>query len=177
MSTKNTLSKAQICAFDRVYHSNVSRDKVFDDYLVMGKEGYDKLYALISEDKELKSGLDSTMGTAEIIKEYLEPITLSRIGFAENKLKAFTAEHGSCQYVICGAGYDTFSFRNNNPEIEIFEVDHPNMQTFKKNAYWICSGTFPITYIFSGWILKRIILFRHCWILDLIRTKKLFSAY
>ena len=38
------------------------------------------------------------------------------------------------QYVILGAGLDTFSFRHRELEsnIEIFEVDHPSTQGFKK---------------------------------------------
>jgi methyltransferase (TIGR00027 family) len=36
------------------------------------------------------------------------------------------------QYVICGAGADSFSFRNSNPNIEIFEVDHPDTQRYKR---------------------------------------------
>ncbi|MCL2081769.1 MAG: class I SAM-dependent methyltransferase [Oscillospiraceae bacterium] len=127
MPTKNRLSTAAICAFSRAYHSNVSKDRVFDDYLaydLMGKEEYDELYSSIATDEPSTS--------AEFINNFITPITLGRIRFAESKLKAFAAEHGSCQYVICGAGYDTLSFRNTNPEIGIFEVDHPDMQTFKK---------------------------------------------
>lgn len=41
-------------------------------------------------------------------------------------------KHGECQYVICGAGVDTFAFRNNNPNIQIFEIDHPATQKYKK---------------------------------------------
>ncbi|HCC34768.1 MAG TPA: SAM-dependent methyltransferase [Ruminococcaceae bacterium] len=135
MPIKNGYSTAEICAFSRAYHSNVSRGKVFDDYLaydLMGKENYDELYGYIAENEIFRIASDKTSNTAEFINNLITPITLPRIGFTENKLKAFAAEYGSCQYVICGAGYDTFSFRNNNPKIEIFEVDHPNMQIFKK---------------------------------------------
>ena len=38
---------------------------------------------------------------------------------------------GNCQYIICGAGLDTFSFRNQNENIEVFEIDHPSTQRFK----------------------------------------------
>ena len=41
---------------------------------------------------------------------------------------------GAKQYVILGAGLDTFSFRHREleNEIEIFEVDHPSTQKFKR---------------------------------------------
>lgn len=35
--------------------------------------------------------------------------------------------------VNCGAGLDTFSFRNTNKRIQIFELDHPNTHHFKVN--------------------------------------------
>ena len=44
---------------------------------------------------------------------------------------ALGAEDRKVQYVICGAGADTFSFRNGNPNIEIFEIDHPDTQRYK----------------------------------------------
>ena len=46
-------------------------------------------------------------------------------------MQEFVKEHGTCQYVICGAGMDTFAFRNGNPEIRIFELDHPDTQRYK----------------------------------------------
>jgi methyltransferase (TIGR00027 family) len=146
MPTKNELSTAQICAFSRAYHSNVSKNKVFDDYLaydLIGKEDYDELYEYISADKSFSIVSDDTASTADFINKFITPITLPRVGFAENKLKEFSDKCGSCQYVICGAGYDTFSFRNNNPEIEIFEVDHPNMQAFKKKRIADLKWTIP----------------------------------
>jgi O-methyltransferase involved in polyketide biosynthesis len=35
--------------------------------------------------------------------------------------------------VICGAGVDTFSFRNKNPDVEVFELDLLPMKSYKKN--------------------------------------------
>lgn len=43
----------------------------------------------------------------------------------------FAKENDKIQYVICGAGSDTFSFRNDNENIEIFEIDHPDTQAYK----------------------------------------------
>lgn len=124
---------AKICAFVRAWHSNRSRDKIYDDYLaydMLGKEEYDNIYELIS------SGLDgsrhfSREDTEQIIAEYFAPIPLSRIHFNESRLADFAAENGEVQYVICGAGSDTFAFRNENEDIEIFEIDHPDTQRYK----------------------------------------------
>ncbi|WP_455529368.1 class I SAM-dependent methyltransferase [Ruminococcus sp.] len=124
---------AKICAFVRAWHSNRSRQKIYDDYLaydMLGKEEYDSIYELIS------SGLDGSQqfsreDTEQIIGEYFAPIPLSRIHFSESRLADFARENGKVQYVICGAGSDTFSFRNDNDDIEIFEIDHPDTQRYK----------------------------------------------
>ncbi|MBO7395160.1 MAG: class I SAM-dependent methyltransferase, partial [Ruminococcus sp.] len=124
---------AKICAFVRAWHSNRSREKIFDDYLAydfMGKEEYDSIYELIS------SGLDgseqlSREETELMINEYFAPIPLSRIHFNEIRLADFAKANGKVQYVICGAGSDTFSFRNTNDDIEVFEIDHPDTQRYK----------------------------------------------
>jgi methyltransferase (TIGR00027 family) len=39
--------------------------------------------------------------------------------------------HGVRQYVILGAGLDTFAWRNSQPQLQIFEVDHPATQRWK----------------------------------------------
>ena len=124
---------AKICAFVRAWHSNKARQKIYDDYLaydMLGKEEYDSIYELIS------SGLDGSQkfsreDTEQIITEYFAPIPLSRIHFSESRLADFARENGKVQYVICGAGSDTFSFRNDNDDIEIFEIDHPDTQRYK----------------------------------------------
>ena len=62
----------------------------------------------------------------------ISPIPLSRIAFSERKLLEFAQRHGVCQYVICGAGMDTFAFRNSDPRIKIFELDHPDTGRYKR---------------------------------------------
>ena len=124
---------AKICAFVRAWHSNRSREKIYDDYLaydMLGKEEYDSIYELIS------GGLDGSQqfspeDTEQIISEYFAPIPLSRIHFNESRLENFARENGKVQYVICGAGSDTFSFRSDNDDIEVFEIDHPDTQRYK----------------------------------------------
>ena len=97
---------------------------------MLGKEEYDSIYELIS------SGLDGSQqfsreDTEQIISEYFAPIPLSRIHFNESRLADFAKANGKVQYVICGAGSDTFAFRNDNEDIEIFEIDHPDTQRYK----------------------------------------------
>lgn len=129
---------AKLCSFARAYHSNFGRQKIFDDYLaydLMGKEEYEEIGQLIENDFEISAfDTNRTFNGAFVypkLDRYITPIPLSRIAFAENELNRFARENGRCQYVICGAGMDTFAFRNENPDIQIFELDHPDTQRYK----------------------------------------------
>ena len=125
---------AKLCAFARAWHSNRSREKIYDDYLaydLMGKEEYDAVYDMISRGFGGNIPQFSREDTEQIINEYIAPIPLSRIHFSESRLERFAEENGEIQYVICGAGSDTFSFRNANENITVFEVDHPDTQRYK----------------------------------------------
>ncbi|MGN1481100.1 class I SAM-dependent methyltransferase [Porcipelethomonas sp.] len=125
---------AKLCAFARAWHSNKARNKIYDDYLafdMMGKEEYDEIYDIIRHGFNRSENAFSNEDTIEILNEYIAPIPLSRIHFSESRLKRFADENEKIQYVICGAGSDTFSFRCDNPDIEIFEIDHPDTQQYK----------------------------------------------
>lgn len=125
---------AKICAFVRAWHSNKSREKIYDDYLaydLMGKEEYDLIYDMISHGFGSFDEILTKAETEQFINEYFAPIPLSRIHFSEKRLKQFAEENGKIQYVICGAGSDTFSFRNDAPNIRVFEIDHPDTQRYK----------------------------------------------
>ncbi len=56
---------------------------------------------------------------------------VARSRFAEDHL-AKAVQAGVHQYVILGAGLDTFGFRNPHPGLEVYEVDHPATQSWKK---------------------------------------------
>ena len=56
-----------------------------------------------------------------------------RSRYAEDEL-ALGVQRGVCQYVILGAGMDTFAYRNPHPQgmLHVFEVDHPTTQILKQ---------------------------------------------
>lgn len=56
------------------------------------------------------------------INTMFAPTPLARAKFCEESLKS-AVKLGTEQYVILGCGYDTFSARNNNPGLKIFEID------------------------------------------------------
>lgn len=134
MIEKQESVTAKLCAFARAWHAVHIRDRLFYDDLafdIMGKDEYDAAYEMVRHNfGDLEQPL-SQADTAKLITEYIAPIPLSRIRFTERRLTDFAAAHGQIQYVICGAGSDTFSFRNENPDIEVFEVDHPDTQRYK----------------------------------------------
>lgn len=137
MIEKTESITAKICAFARAWHSNKAKDKIFDDYLaydLIGKEEYEEIYELLKKEfsKDINAPIKYISSEIEkIMNELILPIPLSRIHFTESRLQDFITENKKVQYVICGAGADTFSFRNTNPDVEIYEIDHPDTQKYK----------------------------------------------
>src|SRR5271156_2216596 len=60
----------------------------------------------------------------------LRAFLLARSRYAEDNLGR-AAAGGVGQYVLLGAGLDTFAYRNPYPELRVFEVDHPATQRWK----------------------------------------------
>ena len=55
----------------------------------------------------------------------------ARSRYAEDRL-AEAVEDGVAQYVVLGAGLDTFAYRNPFPALRVFEVDFPATQEWKR---------------------------------------------
>jgi methyltransferase (TIGR00027 family) len=60
----------------------------------------------------------------------LRALLAARSRIAEETVAAAVAR-GVAQYVVLGAGLDTFAYRNPHPSLSVFEVDHPATQRFK----------------------------------------------
>lgn len=60
----------------------------------------------------------------------LRALLVARSRWAEDALHAAVLR-GVRQYVVLGAGLDTFAYRNPYPELSVFEVDHPLTQQWK----------------------------------------------
>jgi methyltransferase (TIGR00027 family) len=132
-----------VSAFGRAYHSEFDSPKIFDDYLakefISPKERNDIETNMVQGihffNKDIAEQFQNN--PKEILKwitqVQLSPTPLARAAYCE---RVFLHEItlGAKQYVILGAGLDTFSFRHRELEnkIEIFEVDHPSTQAFKK---------------------------------------------
>ncbi len=62
----------------------------------------------------------------------LRAFIVARSRYAEDNLRQAVAA-GVRQYVLLGAGLDTFAYRNPHPGLRVFEVDHPATQEWKRD--------------------------------------------
>src|SRR5271163_5160096 len=62
----------------------------------------------------------------------LRAFLVARSRYAEDLLARAVAEKVR-QYVLLGAGLDTFAYRNPSHELRVFEVDHPATQQWKRD--------------------------------------------
>jgi len=78
----------------------------------------------------------------------LRAFLVARSRYAEDSL-ANAVRNGVTQYVLLGAGLDTFAHRNPYPHLRVFEVDHPATQQWKREL--LETSTFPtlanLTYV------------------------------
>ncbi|AGK54071.1 class I SAM-dependent methyltransferase [Bacillus sp. 1NLA3E] len=132
-----------ISAFGRAYHSKYDIPKIFNDFiandLITENEFSDISKNMIQGipffNKEISQRFkdDPDEILKWITQVQLSPTPLARAAYCE-KVLLNEVMLGVKQYVILGAGLDTFCFRH--PELsdrlEIFEVDHPATQAFKK---------------------------------------------
>jgi methyltransferase (TIGR00027 family) len=61
----------------------------------------------------------------------LRAFLVARSRYSEDNLARAVSE-GLTQYVLLGAGLDTFAHRNPYPQLRVFEVDHPATQQWKR---------------------------------------------
>ena len=139
MIDKHESITAKLCSFVRAFHSIYEKNKVFDDYLaydLMGQEEYIKVGQLIEHNFDVNLYDDKAHFYREnvenIVNSLMAPIVLSRIAYAEEKLKEFKKKYQKVQYVILGAGFDTFAFRNSDKDIDVFELDHADTGRYKR---------------------------------------------
>jgi methyltransferase (TIGR00027 family) len=136
MKEKDASFTAMMTAYMRAYHSMHATNKVFDDFLAYRLLPNEKR-ALIEQYLIGEEQLESSFRTESCSEQTdnlmsLIPTVISRARYTEDTLEK-AVKQGVKQYVILGAGLDTFAFRQ--PEmmecLEVFEVDHPATQGFK----------------------------------------------
>ena len=145
---------ALIAAFSRVYHAEFDEPKVFYDPIarqLMTDDEYRQIMGYMTGGidffaPEKKSELTDPKEILKwVVQTQLAPTPLARARYCEDMvMNAINID--AKQYVILGAGMDTFAYRN--PEIlsniHVFEVDHPETQKFKRmkveQAGWVVPG-------------------------------------
>jgi methyltransferase (TIGR00027 family) len=78
----------------------------------------------------------------------LRAFLVARSRYAEDTLARAVAQ-GVTQYVLLGAGLDTFAHRNPYQQLRVFEVDHPATQQWKRELLEISGLPAPanLTYV------------------------------
>jgi methyltransferase (TIGR00027 family) len=109
---------AQRVAMRRAAHQLLDDPKVFDDPLAV---------AIANGDSERPPEAQQSYSRA------LRAFLAVRSRYAEDEVAA-AVERGVRQYVVLGAGLDTFAYRNpfQSAGLHVFEVDHPATQEWKR---------------------------------------------
>ncbi len=132
---------ALVTAYCRAYHATHDSPRVFDDFLAdrlfteEERATFDQnLAALLKviNPERAATQPDRAAALACVMQTHNGPITLSRSRYAEDRLVQ-AIERGVQQYVILGAGLDTFAFRRPDlmDRLRVCEVDHPATQALK----------------------------------------------
>ena len=150
-------SKASITAlmssFGRAFHAENEEQPVFVDHLaknLMTEEEYTAVQGYILGGAQFfEPEIDPAEQTPKellrkLINKHIAPSPLCRTDYTEKTLKT-SVRTGAKQYVILGAGMDTFAFRE--PEFlakyRVFEVDHPLTQADKLERITRAGWTVP----------------------------------
>jgi methyltransferase (TIGR00027 family) len=75
----------------------------------------------------------------------LRAFMVARARLAEDTLAHSLTADGTRQYLVLGAGLDTFAYRNPYPQVRVFEVDHPATQAWKRECLAAADIAIPET--------------------------------
>ena len=152
MNNKASIT-ALMSAFGRAFHAENEEHPVFADHLaknLMTEEEYAAVQGYIFGGAQFfEPEIDPAEQTPKellrkLINTHIAPSPLCRATYTEKALKAAVLT-GTKQYVILGAGMDTFAFRE--PEFlskyRVFEVDHPLTQADKLGRITRAGWTVP----------------------------------
>jgi methyltransferase (TIGR00027 family) len=127
-------------AMHRAAHQLLDQPKVFDDPLALAIIG-----------PKAVAELDSVQTRyGEQVARNLRAFLAVRSRYAEDELAAAIGR-GVKQYVVLGAGLDTFAYRNPYPEsvLRVFEVNHPATQDWKRGRLAAAGISVPRSLTFA----------------------------
>lgn len=157
MNNKASIT-ALMSSFGRAFHAENEEHPVFADYLAKGlmtEEEYAAVGSYIiggarffepETDPEKQEPRELLR---RLVNVHIAPSPLWRAAYTEQALKA-AALTGTGQYVILGAGLDTFAFREKefSSKHRVFEVDRPLTQADKKERIARAGWTIPANLTF-----------------------------
>ena len=130
---------ALLNAVMRAYHAEHDRPPIFDDthaaalFTPEERAQYEDALAKALERFDPAAAAAATSrddALARSMRTQSGPLIFARARFGEDLLDRALAA-GTTQYVILGAGFDTFAYRR--PDVpRVFEVDHPRTQAEKR---------------------------------------------
>ncbi len=137
-------------AFMRAYHAAHDHPKVFDDFLAhclikeeerrVIEDRHIDLFRCTDPDRAASCPDRASLLSAWMRTGAPQPLVFGRARYAEDLLEQAVGQAAVQQYVILGAGLDTFAFRRPDlvAQLQVFEVDHPTTQSFKRyRLQWI----------------------------------------
>lgn len=105
----------------RAAHQLLDRPLVLDDPLALAILGPDLEAQVRADPGKYDAGMARLLRAAMVV----------RSRFAEDELSNAIAR-GVRQYVVLGAGLDTYAYRHRQRGLAVFEVDHPATQVWKR---------------------------------------------
>jgi methyltransferase (TIGR00027 family) len=121
----------QRVAIRRAAHQLLDHPRVLDDPLALRIIGAEAAHDLRSNPKEHPA-------FARAFRAFMA----ARSRYAEDELAHAVAD-GVAQFVVLGAGLDTFAYRNPHANLRVFEVDHPATQAWKREQLHAAKISIP----------------------------------
>jgi methyltransferase (TIGR00027 family) len=145
---------ARLSAMLRAVHPYKEAKTIFDDALAGALAGMDDQSALFAGMQSFEAELERiSMASPAIVRAWSRIGRLSlavRARYTEDEL-AHAVKRGVTQYVILGAGYDSFAYCRRDPtsKLRVIEVDHPDTQRDKLARLRSLSVQIPpeVTYV------------------------------
>lgn len=128
-------------AYARAYHQIASEPRIFTDPLAIRIAGITP--GQLTDLETAKFQDDDTD-----MRRRRRLFLAARARFAEDTVADAVAA-GTRQVVILGAGLDTFAYRNQHPDVRVFEVDHPDTQEWKRQRLDAAGIELPASLTFA----------------------------
>jgi methyltransferase (TIGR00027 family) len=130
-------------AVRRAAHQLFDQPRVLDDPLALPIIG-------IAAAEKLRTSPKTQSSIARAFRAFMAV----RSRYAEDQLAQAVAR-GTRQYVVLGAGLDTFAYRNPYPGLRVFEVDHPATQEWKRGRLQAAGIAVPSSMIYAAVDFER----------------------